>query len=73
MERAGPGHEDFIQVLEDMLRKPDQKMNSKLESQLRMQYKRQIRNATDPFKRAVCTSLKCYWSETDQFLHRFIA
>lgn len=56
MERAGPGHEDFIQVLEDMLKKPDQKMNSKLESQLRMQYKRQIRNATDPFKRAVCTS-----------------
>lgn len=50
-----PGHEDFIQVLEDKLKKPEQNMNSKLEAQVRMQYKRQIRNATDPFKRAVST------------------
>lgn len=54
-----PGHEDFIQVLEEKLRKPDQKMNTKLELQIKMQYKRQIRNATDPYKRAVYCIIGC--------------
>lgn len=57
---GGAGHEDFIQVLEDKLKKPDQKMNTKLEALIRMQYKRQIRNATDPYKRAVyCIIASC--------------
>lgn len=60
MELAGAGHEDFVQVLDDKLKKPDQKMNTKLESLIRMQYKRQIRNATDPYKRAVyCIIASC--------------
>lgn len=53
------GHEDFIRVLEDLTKHPDQKMNTKLEAQLRMQYKRQIRNATDPYKRAVYCIIAC--------------
>lgn len=59
MELAGPGHEDFIQVLEDKLKHPDQRINPKLELQIKMQYKRQIRNASDPFKRAVYCIIGC--------------
>uniref|UniRef100_A0A7G3AGN5 Nuclear pore protein n=1 Tax=Lutzomyia longipalpis TaxID=7200 RepID=A0A7G3AGN5_LUTLO len=53
LEFIGPGHEDVIQVLEEKFRKPEQRISSKLEQQIKMQYKRQIRNATDPFKRVV--------------------
>uniref|UniRef100_A0A6B2EA94 Nuclear pore protein n=1 Tax=Phlebotomus kandelakii TaxID=1109342 RepID=A0A6B2EA94_9DIPT len=53
LEFIGPGHEDVVQVLEEKFRKPEQKISSKLEQQIKMQYKRQIRNATDPFKRVV--------------------
>ncbi|GAB0099912.1 Nuclear pore protein [Sergentomyia squamirostris] len=53
LEFIGPGYEDIIQVLEEKHRKPEQKISSKLEQQIKMQYKRQIRNATDPFKRVV--------------------
>lgn len=57
---AGQGNEDFVQVLSDKLNKPDQKMNTKLEALIRMQYKRQVRNATDPYKRAVyCITASC--------------
>uniref|UniRef100_A0A1L8DX32 Nuclear pore protein n=1 Tax=Nyssomyia neivai TaxID=330878 RepID=A0A1L8DX32_9DIPT len=53
LEFIGPGYEDVAQVLDEKLRKPDQRISPKLEQQIRMQYKRQIRNATDPFKRVV--------------------
>lgn len=59
VRRAGPGHEDFIQVLEEKCRKPDQKISSKLEIQIKMLYKRQIRNSTDPYKRAVYCIIGC--------------
>lgn len=54
-----PGHEDFIQVLEEKLKKPDQSINPKLESQIKMHYKRQIQNATDPYKCAVYGIVGC--------------
>lgn len=50
---CSPSHEDFIQVLREKLNNPLQKINSKLELQVKMQYKRQIRNSTDPYKKAV--------------------
>lgn len=52
-------HRDIVQALEDKLHKPEQRLNSKLETQLKMQYKRQIRNTTDPFKRAVYCIVAC--------------
>lgn len=42
-----------IQILEEKSRKPNQRINSKLESQVRMQYKRKIQNETDMYKCAV--------------------
>lgn len=59
MQMAGPGHDDFISVLEEKSRNPSQKINPKLELQIRMQYKRQIRNAIDPYKRAVYCIIGC--------------
>ncbi|XP_053681356.1 nuclear pore complex protein Nup93-1-like [Anopheles nili] len=59
MEMAGQGHEDLIAVLEEKCHNPEQKINPRLELQIRMQYKRQIRNATDPYKRAVYCIVGC--------------
>lgn len=47
------GHEDLIQILEERSRKPNHRINTKLESQVRMQYKRKIQNETDMYKCAV--------------------
>lgn len=59
MEFASPGHEDFIHVLDDKLKNPDQRIDQRLEMQLKMLYKRQIRNASDPYKRAVYCIIGC--------------
>lgn len=57
----GTEHRDIIQALEERMYRPEQRLNSKLETQLRMQYKRQVRNtSTDPYKRAVyCIVASC--------------
>lgn len=60
LEHAGPGHEDLITALGERIKNPEQKISSKLDLQLKMQYKRQIRNSTDPYKRAVyCIIGRC--------------
>ncbi|XP_050082898.1 nuclear pore complex protein Nup93-1-like [Anopheles aquasalis] len=59
LELAGQGHEDLIAVLREKCHNPAQKLNPRLELQIRMQYKRQIRNATDPYKRAVYCIVGC--------------
>lgn len=56
---CSPGHEDFAQALEERLRKPSQPISPKLESQIAIQYKRQIQNATDPYKCAVYGIIGC--------------
>lgn len=53
------GHEDLTQVLEEKLRKPNQPINPKLASQIAIQYKRQVQNATDPYKCAVYGIIGC--------------
>lgn len=45
-------------MLEEKIKTPGQ-VNAKIELQIRMQYKRQVRNATDPFKRAVYCIVGC--------------
>lgn len=57
----GTEHRDIIQALDERMNRPEQRLNSKLETQLRMQYKRQVRNtSTDPYKRAVyCIVASC--------------
>lgn len=56
---VGAENEDIVAILEEKLRKPDQKVSSKHELQIRMLYKRQVRNATDPYKRAVYCLIGC--------------
>ncbi|KAJ6638477.1 Nuclear pore complex protein Nup93-1 [Pseudolycoriella hygida] len=54
------GHEDFVQLLECKLRNPEQKIDTKLEMLIKMQYKKHIRNATDQYKRAAyCIVGRC--------------
>uniref|UniRef100_A0A1B0G339 Nuclear pore protein n=1 Tax=Glossina morsitans morsitans TaxID=37546 RepID=A0A1B0G339_GLOMM len=54
------GHEDFIQILEDKINKPEQKINSKLEGQVKLHYCNKIKNSTDPYKKAVyCIIVGC--------------
>lgn len=53
------GHDDLIQILEEKSRKPNQRINTKLESQVRMQYKRKIQNETDMYKCAVYGIVGC--------------
>lgn len=54
-----PGHDDLIQVLEEKYRKPNQRINAKLESQIKLQYKRKIQNETDMYKCAVYGVIGC--------------
>ncbi|XP_037938860.1 nuclear pore complex protein Nup93-1-like [Teleopsis dalmanni] len=77
MQLGGAGHEDFVQVLEDKINKPEQKINSKLEGQLKLHYCNKIKNSTDPYKKAVyCIIAGCDVNEqhsevaktTDDFL-----
>lgn len=42
-----------MQVLEDKVNKPEQRINSKLEGQLKLHYCNKIKNSTDPYKKAV--------------------
>lgn len=49
----------MIQVLEEKSRKPNQRISAKLESQIRMQYKRKIQNETDMYKCAVYCIIGC--------------
>lgn len=59
VQRAGTGHEDILQALEEKCKKPDQKINPKIELQIKMQYKRQIRNSPDSYKKAVYCIIGC--------------
>ncbi|XP_055389893.1 nuclear pore complex protein Nup93-1 [Condylostylus longicornis] len=77
MQMSCAGQEDFMQALEDKLHKPEQKLNSKLENQLKLLYCNKIKNSTDPYKKAVyCIIAGCDISEqhlevaktTDDFL-----
>lgn len=64
-------------MLEDKVNKPEQKINSKLEGQLKLHYCNKIKNSTDPYKKAVyCIIAGCDPNEqhlevaktTDDFL-----
>lgn len=59
IKSTGSGNEDIVAILEDKVKNPEQQINSKHELQLKMLYKRQVRNATDAYKRAVYCILGC--------------
>ncbi|XP_063234645.1 nuclear pore complex protein Nup93-like isoform X2 [Bacillus rossius redtenbacheri] len=51
--QAGPALEEFSTILEQFQKSRDFRLSSQLETLVRIQYRRQTRNITDPFKRAV--------------------
>lgn len=53
------GHDDLIQVLEEKLRRPNQRINAKSEDQIKMQYRWKIQNETDMYKCAVYGIIGC--------------
>ncbi|XP_063705344.1 nuclear pore complex protein Nup93-1-like [Culicoides brevitarsis] len=60
MKQIGSGNDDIIAILEENVKYPVQKNNVKLENQIKMIYKRQIRNSTDAYKRIVyCILGRC--------------
>ncbi|XP_017036054.1 nuclear pore complex protein Nup93-1 [Drosophila kikkawai] len=57
LREAGASHDDFAQLIED---RNAGESNSRIESQLRLQYANKIRNSTDAYKKAVyCILLGC--------------
>ena len=46
-----PGMDEFCSVLEELVNNKDNKLSSRLETLVKFQYRRHIRNTTDPFKR----------------------
>ncbi|XP_064549451.1 nuclear pore complex protein Nup93-1 [Drosophila montana] len=57
LREAGPSYEEFAQLIAD---RNGGVVNSKIESQLKLQYANKIRNSTDAYKKAVyCILLGC--------------
>lgn len=52
-KQAGSGMEEFCSVLEELVNSKDKKLSSRLETLVKFQYRRHIRNTIDPFKKAV--------------------
>lgn len=46
-------HEEFIAALEEHIRNPEKALSDKLQTAINFQYRIQVRNSTDPYKRAV--------------------
>lgn len=46
-------HEEFISALEEHIRDPEKALSDKIQTAINFQYRIQVRNSTDPYKRAV--------------------
>lgn len=53
LETAVPDQKELITALEEILKNPDQKISSKVKSQIKMQFKQLKIRTSDPYKRAV--------------------
>ncbi|XP_073942095.1 nuclear pore complex protein Nup93-like isoform X2 [Choristoneura fumiferana] len=53
LRKAGRDHEEFIAALEEHIRNPEKALSDKLQTSVNFQYRIQVRNSTDPYKRAV--------------------
>lgn len=51
-------HEEFIAALEEHVRSPEKPLSDKLQTATNFQYRIQVRNSTDPFKRTVSVFIK---------------
>ncbi|CAH0405001.1 unnamed protein product [Chilo suppressalis] len=53
LRKAGRDHEEFVAALEEHIRNPENPLSDKLQTAINFQYRIQVRNSTDPYKRAV--------------------
>jgi nuclear pore complex protein Nup93 len=59
-ERAGPGLADALSLLQELQLAPDRRLSPQTEGAVRLQYRRAVRQSTDPYKRAVyCVVAAC--------------
>ncbi|XP_013134005.1 PREDICTED: nuclear pore complex protein Nup93-like [Papilio polytes] len=59
LRKAGRDHEEFISALEEHIRNPEKALSDKLQTAINFQYRIQVRNSTDPYKRAVYCVIGC--------------
>ncbi|KAG7311275.1 hypothetical protein JYU34_002306 [Plutella xylostella] len=59
LRKAGRDHEEFISALEEHIRCPEKPLSDKLQTAVNFQYRIQVRNSTDPYKRAVYCVVGC--------------
>lgn len=59
LRKAGRDHEEFIAALEEYIRNPEKPLSDKLQTAINFQYRIQVRNSTDPYKRAVYCVIGC--------------
>ncbi|CAH2067266.1 unnamed protein product, partial [Iphiclides podalirius] len=59
LRKAGRDHEEFISALEEHIRNPEKALSDKLQTAINFQYRIQVRNSTDPYKRAVYCVVGC--------------
>merc|ERR1719309_1680674 len=59
-QRAGPGLADAKSLLQELSTATDRRLSPQTEGAVRLQYKRSVRQSTDPYKRAVyCVVAAC--------------
>ncbi|GBP06032.1 Nuclear pore complex protein Nup93-1 [Eumeta japonica] len=59
LKKAGRDHEEFVQALEEYIVNPEKPLGDQLQTAINFQYRIQVRNATDPYKRAVYCAIGC--------------
>ncbi|CAG4943938.1 unnamed protein product [Colias eurytheme] len=59
LRKAGREHEEFIAALEEHMRNPEKALSEKLQNAINFQYRIQVRNSSDPYKRAVYCVIGC--------------
>ncbi|XP_049869475.1 nuclear pore complex protein Nup93-like [Pectinophora gossypiella] len=59
LRKAGRDHEEFIGALEEHISNPEKPLSDKLQTAINFQYRIQVRNSTDPYKRAVYCVIGC--------------
>ncbi|KAL0895007.1 hypothetical protein ABMA27_013478 [Loxostege sticticalis] len=59
LRKAGRDHEEFVAALEEHIKNPEKPLSDKLQTAINFQYRIQVRNSTDPYKRAVYCVVGC--------------
>lgn len=64
IERAGNQLEEFPTFFKEYVNSPDHKLGPGNDSKIKLQYRRVVKNCSDPYKRAVyCVIGRCDWTE----------